>query len=470
MSVIQNGDTVRLTGVDAFKYEYNTHKGIKGLIKGFISFFLGRIVTLVEAQSLLKVSVPVDPPTVRLSERKASEPVPADESQSVTVATPKANSSFASLPPPVSLTSYSSSSEGPSIKEDSTKAALEVTATAEDLTREDMATAEDMTADVEEPSCPPSELVDDFGHLNLGDRDKKLLRSLAGGLDVLNTQPEPLHEKILDALELDKEFLHQGGNGIKAWLESTDFMDKAARPETAALVRHIVHRSVYEKNKDFFIDICASLGSRANSKVHISIRHKPLFIAFFGYHKHLLSTDDKSSSKACQVIARALINELDSYLREIKSPESPHEAGRCVSNARWMDSRPVVLSESVIDENQLIDITHGGGRYFLKKFLSGDASGYPLERKSGTGIQVHPHIIGVGGLSYGDCKRREIISYSQTSFYYLDLPARLTAKIPAKHLLAPNHFSEAGIRTSAASELITPEIQILPPDHQEPET
>ena len=80
MSVIQNGDTVRLTGVDAFKYEYNTHKGIKGLIKGFISFFLGRIVTLVEAQSLLKVSVPVDPPTVRLSERKASEPVPADES------------------------------------------------------------------------------------------------------------------------------------------------------------------------------------------------------------------------------------------------------------------------------------------------------------------------------------------------------------------------------------------------------
>ena len=207
MSVIQNGDTVRLTGVDAFKYEYNNHKGIKGLIKGFISFFLGRIVTLVEAQSLLKVSAPVDPPTARLSERKVSEPVPSDESQSVTVVTPKANSSFASLPPPVSLTSYSSSSEGPSIKEDSTKAAPEVTATPEDLTREDMATAEDMTADVEEPSCSPSELVDDFGHLNLRDCDKKLLRSVAAGLDVLNTQPEPLHEKILDALELGKDFL-----------------------------------------------------------------------------------------------------------------------------------------------------------------------------------------------------------------------------------------------------------------------
>ena len=462
MSVIQNEDTVHLTGVDAFQYEYNTYKGIKGLIKGIASFFLGRKITLIVAQTLLIVPAPVDTPTVRLSERRASDSVPEDESQSVTVATPKASPSIASLSPPASLTSYSSP-EGLSIYEDSTKAAPEVM-----VTPGDMATAE--AADVEEPSRSTSELVDDFEHLDLFNSDKKLLRSLVGGSDVLNTQPEPLHEKILDALELGKDFLDQGDNGIMAWLESTDFMDKVARPETVALVKHIVHRSVYEKNIGFFIDICASLGSRANSIHHISLKHRPLYLTFLVYHKHLLSTDDKSSGKACRVIAKTLINELDSYLREIKSPGSLHKADQSLPDARWMDLRAPLESEKVTDENQLIDISHGGGRYFLKQFLCSATSGYRLERGGGVGIQVHPHIIVTGNVTYGYCKKREIDCYSKSSLFYLDLPVRLTAKIAAKHLLAANNYSEAGISHSAVGELITPKIQILPPDHDEPRT
>ena len=53
MSVIQNGDFIHLTGFDALKYEYNTCKGIKGIINAIISFFLGRTITLFEGQSLL---------------------------------------------------------------------------------------------------------------------------------------------------------------------------------------------------------------------------------------------------------------------------------------------------------------------------------------------------------------------------------------------------------------------------------
>ena len=462
MSVIQNENTVRLTGIDAFQYEYNAYKGIKGLIKGIASFLLGRKITLVEAQTLLIVPAPVDPPTVRLSERRASESVPEDESQSVTVVT-QASSSIASLSPPTSF----SSSEGVSLNEDSTKATPEIMAIPKD-----MATAEDMTAVVEEPSRSTGELVDDFEHLNLFNSDKKLLRSLAGGSDVFDTQPEPLHENILDVLELGKDFLDQGRNGIMTWLESSDFMDKAARPETAALVKHIVHRSVYEKNIGFFIDICASLGSRAYSKRHISLKHRPLFLTFFVYHKHLLSTDDKSSSKACRVIAKTLINELDSYLREIKPPESLHKTEQSLPDARWMDSSAALESEKVTDENQLIDISHGGGRYFVKKFLSSATSGYHLEQSGGIGIQVHPHrhIIVTGGLTYGDCKKREIDRYSKNSLFYLDLPVRLTAKIAAKHLQAANNFSEAGLSPKAVSELVTPKIQILPSDQEETET
>ena len=463
MSVIQNESTVHLTGVDAFQYEYNTYKGIKGLIRGIVSFLLGRKIPLVEAQTLLIVPAPVDPPTVRLSEQRASESVPEDESQSVTVVTRKAGSSIASLSPPTSF----SSSEGLSINEDSTKAAPEIMAIPKD-----MATAEDMTADVEEPSRSTGELVDDFEHLNLFNSDKKLLRSLAGGSDVLDTQPEPLHENILAALELGKDFLDQGDNGIMAWLESSDFMNKAGRPETAALVKHIVHRSVYEKNIGFFIDICASLGSRAYSKRHISLKHRPLFLTFSVYHKHLLSTDDKSSSKACRLIAKTLINELDSYLREIELPESLHKTGQPLSDARWVDSSAALASEKVTDENQLIDISHGGGRYFLKKFLSSATSGYGLEQSGGIGIQVHPHrhTIVTGGLTYGDCKKREINWYSKNSLFYLDLPVRLTAKIAAKNLLAANNFFEAGLSPKAVSELITPKIQILASDYEEPET
>ncbi|WP_163370590.1 hypothetical protein [Endozoicomonas acroporae] len=220
------------------------------------------------------------------------------------------------------------------------------------------------------------------------------------------------------------------------------------------------------------MDICASLGSRAGSNFGIPIRHENLYLAFVIFHKHLLSNDDQLSGKACRVIGMWLINELDSYLKEIKPPETQEETDWDDTYERWVDK----ISETgmVLDENQLIDISHGGGRYYLKKFLNGQTSGYFHGKCSPIGIQVHPHYTLFDGLNNDkDIKRREIEVYSQTSLKFLDLPAQLTAKIPAKHVITGTFGYEGIIKASSVSELVEPEITVLnrslPPeasDHQ----
>lgn len=463
MSVIQNGDFIHLTGFDALKYEYNTCKGIKGIINAIISFFLGRKITLFEGQSLLKDYVPNDPPMSKLSERRASETLPAVDSRPLIMIDLKADSS----------------SESQTVDEDITKVTPEDMATPDGITiPDDMATPEDIVAGTEKSARSPREILDDFDHV-FG-REREQLIALNDGSDYFNTQPEPLHEGILDALKLCPDFLDQEDKEIIAWLDSSNFMDNAASTEMATLIKHIIYCSVYENNKNLFIDICASLGSRANHPLYIRSVHKNLDIAFFGYYKHLMSNDDQSSSKACRVIGAVLINELDSYLKQIKPPKSQHKAGLSEPNLRWMDYISSSEHGVAIDENQLIDISHGGGQYYLKKFLNGEVNGYKLERGSDTGLQIHPYMAELVGrvcLSRDIIKNRQRAVYSERSLQYLDLPARLTAKIPVKHVIAARSLYEAAILPCSVCELVTPEITSFddtPPseatDLQEPET
>ena len=495
MAVILNGDTVELTGFDAFKYEYNAHKGIKGIIKGIIGFFLGRKVTLAEGRSLLKDYVPEYRLSTVLSERSVQELAPADETQLTKRINPKSKSSSVSINQSAQLTAdrfsgsesnvwegrfYPNPSVFPGFKPQPPTHLKDCLFPHEKVNEHSIqASPEELITDIEKKAYSKSELPDEFDHVDIS--YKKQIRLLGEGSDFLKTPPKPLDKSTLAALGLSLDFPDQEDKIIMDWLDSSDFMDKTARPETATLVKHIIHRCVHKQNKDLFIDICASLGSRAGSKLHLPIRHKNLYLAFFAFHKHLLSNDDQSSGKACRVIGMCLINELDSYLKEIEPPETREKTDWHVPNVRWMDQKSKTIM--AIDENQLIDISHGGGRYNLKKFLNGQISGYPLERCSDTGIQVHPHYNSVDGFNYKDTelykglKRREIEEYSLTSLRFLDLPARLTAKIPAKHMIAANNVYECGITASSVSELVEPKITVLnrslPPeasDHQELET
>ncbi|WBA83111.1 hypothetical protein [Endozoicomonas sp. GU-1] len=469
MAVIVKGNTTQLTGYDAFKYEYKAHKGIKGIIKGIIGFFLGRKVTLAEGRSPLKSHAPEDRLSTVLPERSVQELAPADETQLTKGINPRDRSSSVSTSQPAQLNADSLSGSGSNVWERSFSPARPEFQNSGP--QPPVYVNEYLFPD--ESQNPQSELPDEFDHI--AQRFKKQIPLLSEGSDSLSMKPEPIDQEILVSLGLSLDFPDQEEKVIMDWLDSSDFMDKSARPETATLVKYLIHRCVFKQNKNLFMDICASLGSRAGSKYHIPFRHENLSLAFVAFHKQLLSNDKQWSGKACRVIGMWLINELDSYLKEIEPPKTQEKTDSDDMYERWVDK----ISETgmVFDENQLIDISHGGGRYYLKKFLNGQASGYYHGECGPIGIQVHPHYTLFDGLNNDkDIKRRELEEYSQTSLQFLDLPAQLTAKIPTKHLITGKFGNEAIIKASSVSELVEPEITVLnrslPPeesDHQEPE-
>ena len=453
MSAIQNRDTAYLTGFDAFFYEYSANQGIRGVVNGIVSFFLGREVTVTEEQIRLKDCVSNNPLTTKLSQRSTSF-APSEEGCTTKLINSTTHLVPDSLSQPVPKAVDSCACESQTVNEECMKTYAENVATSDDALVQKRS-----TTDVERPTGSQRQLLDEFSHL-FG-QEKAQLRSLGDGSDFFNNQPELLNERIFDVLGLSPDFLDQGDSDIIAWLDSSDFMAKAACPETAVLVKHIIHRSVYENNKVLFMDICGSLGSRANMFYQIVFEHEALYQAFFGYYKHLLSDDVQSSSKACRVIGMTLINELDSYLQEIKPPKPQIDVGAAGSIVRWIDQLVSCQRDAIADENQLIDISHGGGRYYLNKFLKREVSGYRLERGCDTGIQVHPYMGEMSILTDAEIKIREMQVYSQKSLQYLDLPARLTAKIPVKHVIAARNPYEGAIAASSIDKLVKPEITVL---------
>ena len=464
MAVLLNGDIMQPTGLDAFKYEYNAHQGIKGITNGIIDFLFGRKVTLAEGQSPLQGHAPENSHSTLLPERSVQEPASANETQLTKRINPWSRSSSVAISQPAQLTADRFFDSGSNVWEGNFYPNPLEFPGFEPQPPTLMNEAKEITAFLEKTGFQ-AELLGEFDHIYDLDHIgfKKQIPLLVEDSKFLKTQPRPLDKETLAALGLSLDFPDQGEKVIMDWLNSSDFMDKAARPETATLVKYIILRCVYQQNKDLFMDICASLGSRAGSTRHLPIRHEKLYLAFAAFHKHLLSDDDQSSGKACRVIGMSLINDLDSYLKEIEPPETPKKTDWHKPNARWMDQLP--KTHMAIDENQLIDISHGGGRYYLKNFLNGQSGGYPLARSSFTGIQAHFSF--VDGLAYDETKdyvalkKREIEEYSQTSLRFLDLPARLTAKIPAKHMIAGEFVYECGIPTSSVSELVEPEITVL---------
>ena len=642
MAVIKIGDNFQLTRLDAFKYEYRAHQGIKAIIKGIIGFFVGRKVTLEEGQQLKPDLAPKETPSTELLNRSVEESAPADETQLTTGITPRDKPSSVSISETVQPTAdgsinnesnvpaenlYSnplepephtplnnsvsphekviedsiqasakkistdtkktehSQSESPDesghIDEDPEKqipllvedpdslktqpkpldkeilvalglsedfldqeetvimdwlnssdfmdkAAHPETATLvqyiirrlgsrsssrfllpmkhENLDNafkehhqklfeaptplnnsvsphekviEDsfQASEEEISTDTKKTKRSQSESPDEFGHID--EDPEKQIPLLVEDPDSLKTQPKPLDKEILVALGLSEDFPDQEETVIMDWLNSNDFMDKAARPETATLVQYIIQRCVYQQKKSFFMDICGSLGSRASSKLHIPLHHENLFNAFVEHHQKLLSDDDQLSSKACRDIGMCLINELGSYLKEIEPPETKEK--KDWPYVRWMDKNREKIEAP--DENKLINFSHGGGRYHIERFLSGQANGYNLKGPNryalsvdggDTGIQVYTQFNPVGGLDHVEilynekANKHQIDKHSETSLRYLDLPARLTGKIPSKHLFAAEHAFEGGIKASSVRELVDTKITVfnssLPPE------
>lgn len=98
-------------------------------------------------------------------------------------------------------------------------------------------------------------------------------------------------------------------------------------------------------------------------------------------------------------------------------------------------ARPERWKKSTTNPEALIEFSHGGGFFYILKFLKGETRGYRLER-AGTGIQVSPQTLAHS--------RDEF--YSGKAYRHFDYPARFSARIKAKYLDSANNGYEAGLR------------------------
>ncbi|MBC8551467.1 MAG: hypothetical protein H8D23_17620 [Candidatus Brocadiales bacterium] len=115
---------------------------------------------------------------------------------------------------------------------------------------------------------------------------------------------------------------------------------------------------------------------------------------------------------------------------------------------RHMAQKPKTWADgSKVDPEEIVTITHGGGKDFINRFLKGEEKGYRLER-GGKGIQVHPNIKGTSGI--GDSRTS---FYSRRAIQHFDTPAGLKGQIKAKYLDSANNSYEAGIRPENAKYL-----------------
>jgi len=99
--------------------------------------------------------------------------------------------------------------------------------------------------------------------------------------------------------------------------------------------------------------------------------------------------------------------------------------------------------------DEIIEVKHGGGYFFLQDFLEGKHKGYKLEN-SGLGIQVAPiH------------RNRERFYAYRTSPSYFDLPAQLTGRIAAGQLHSANNDYEAGLYHDRIEHLKDVTVELL---------
>ncbi|WP_257264221.1 hypothetical protein, partial [Endozoicomonas sp. ONNA2] len=218
MAVIQIGDNFQLTRLDAFKYEYKAHQGIKALFKGIIGFFVGRKVTLEEGQQLKKDLAPKETPSTELPNRSVEESAPADETQLTTGVTPRDKPSSASISETVQLTADSSINNESNVSAESLYSnplesepptPLNNSVSPHEKVIEDsiQVSAGEISTDTKKTERSQSESPDESGHI---DEDlEKQIPLLVEDPDSLKTQPKPLDKEILVALGLSEDFPDQ---------------------------------------------------------------------------------------------------------------------------------------------------------------------------------------------------------------------------------------------------------------------
>lgn len=106
-----------------------------------------------------------------------------------------------------------------------------------------------------------------------------------------------------------------------------------------------------------------------------------------------------------------------------------------------------------------IEITHGGGAFYLLNCFDNKALGYGLER-GGIGLQVHPHCV-----EFNNEARQRGPEYAYKAMRgSLDFPAILTGTVQAQYLMPADNDYEAAIKISDLIHIKNPRITLASSD------
>jgi hypothetical protein len=192
------------------------------------------------------------------------------------------------------------------------------------------------------------------------------------------------------------------------------------------------------------VEACISTGNREDLR-HIAyhlFRENSLYyseIFPFSQHYNLLRSLFEDDAAYLFDIALVMFKTFEECQKKLK--ENPVEENLERKRKAEMERPAVWEEEWSQDPEAWIEISHGGGYYYLQDFLTGKEKGYPLER-GGLGIQVSP----------GTSDRDEYYALRGAPKHF-DLPARLTGKIQAKYLDRANNAYEAGLRPEFVQHL-----------------
>lgn len=131
----------------------------------------------------------------------------------------------------------------------------------------------------------------------------------------------------------------------------------------------------------------------------------------------------------------------------IIAQEEKEELEAELNGSTWCD-------KTGYDKTKMVYISHGGGLYYIRQFLTGLTEGYEASEFNGKGVFVSP-TTKPGSSEFSDY-------YANWKPQHFDIPAKFMAEIEARHLGAVKNENEAVLRKDKIKYLKNISIEICP--------
>lgn len=234
---------------------------------------------------------------------------------------------------------------------------------------------------------------------------------------------------------------------ILDWFNSAAFIEclskKEHRVNLVKKTTKTINRLVADSDFESLFKLSANLGNKFSSANTLALCSEEALFSFARFAKY-------PSTESAVKFSEALIKDLDNIFNQCKEGCTYQQQSQASTREIQRQKLPCWMENSEdLNPDDLIKISHGGGYFFIERFLQGNHPGYNLEIQCGLGIHVSPYL-------HPDCKKTIIAKakkYMINAPAYLDRPARLEAEIPVKYLIRVKNAYEAAINTECLKYL-----------------